>query len=544
MALGVGLAWGCAHHQPPMDLSQLTPLKEGRAIEEAVVHEAMAHFPNDATLLAMEEGFALLRSEGDHDEVLQKKAHAFLEKAFYDFQSLQDPENLNLAFTADADVPYKGRPHERVLTATTLALLDALGGRCDLALPTLRAAEFLDARWQPFPYGTDAPLVYALMLFCSGQTTVADSDVQHAREGLYVSLRVKKVNPIFQDWLMDNQKKELRQNAMAPKLAYWLWEQAAPGALLQYPNERTASELVSLMSRDALRLVKRADAFLEKEENQASLERLAGIAFSGWGKEEKMRQLVMGQLADEIRKVEERLLTDLTQKGSLAESFRHGLEETHTEFESVQATIDAGVLSFAFSGFGPAIELEGTYQEIAHVVPNQNEPVRLESPALDCNHSATSQGVFHLRLCATNTLAQAGQLAPEPPLSLWSSSYQATTVVGRQFDRILKGRAEFKTGAADVSEKAVESSFFFFDLGTRGLLECIGKTNEDAATAACFVLAGIALSVSLISAGVAGAAYVAGAMVNAAADHRYVHSLYEGVFLCPTPPQLATAKSL
>ena len=196
-ALCVGTIWGCAHHQPPMDLSQLAPLKEGQAVKDTVVHEAMAHFPNDASLLAMEEGFALLRSEGTHDSTLQKKAHGFLEKAFYDFQSLQDPENLNLAFTADAEVPYKGRPHERVLTATTLALLDALEGRCDLALPTLRAAEFLDARWQPFPYGTDAPSVYALMLYCAQQTTVAASDLQHARDGLFVSLRVKKANPVF-----------------------------------------------------------------------------------------------------------------------------------------------------------------------------------------------------------------------------------------------------------------------------------------------------------------------------------------------------------
>ena len=74
MALSVGILWGCAHHKPPMDVSQLAPLKDGEAIDEKIVNEAMVHFPNDAALLAMEEGFALLRTEGAHEKETLKKS--------------------------------------------------------------------------------------------------------------------------------------------------------------------------------------------------------------------------------------------------------------------------------------------------------------------------------------------------------------------------------------------------------------------------------------------------------------------------------------
>ena len=526
--------WACAHQKPLMDLSQLEPLKEGVAIDAKIVDEAMGHYPNDATLLAMEEGFALLRSPGLKDEAQRKKAHYYLEHAFYSFENLQDPQNLNLAFTPDASVPYKGRPHERVFTATTLAILDALDGRCDIAFPTLRAAEFLDARWQPFPYGTDAPLVYAMMLYCAHQTPVAASDKTHAKEGLYVALRLKHTSTILSDWLLAKENKTLRQDALAQRFAYFLFRQAAPGALLQYPHIHDPKQLVEKMTLEAGRLLVQGDAFLEKEENQEALSRIAGIAFSGWHQKEKMRAFVRENVTQELKIIEQSLIDDLKQQEGTARAFQTRVMRALALSEKITEEVQGGHLRLNLSGFGPTVELEGTYEEIARIVAAKKQAsVRLEQ-SLPCN-TLLSEGLSTAVHLCDQASAQTPSKVPTDQVALWSSSYQGTTVVGRHFDRILKGRAEFKTNAADVSQKAAESTLFFFELGTRGLLECISKTNEDAATAACFVLAGIAISISAISAGVAGGAYLAGAMVNAAADHRYVHSLYEDVSVVVTP---------
>ena len=528
MTLCLGFLWACAHQKPLMDVSQLAPLKKGVAVDENIVNEAMGHYPNDATLLAMEEGFALLRNPGLQEQAHRQKAHHYLEHAFYSFENLQDPENLNFAFTPDASVPYKGRPHERVFTATTLAMLDALEGRCDIAFPTLRAAEFLDARWQPFPYGTDAPLVYALMIYCAQQTPVATTDATHAKEGLAVALRLKHTSQTLKHWLDEKESETLRKDALAQRFAYFLFRQAAPGALLQYPHVHEPQVLIEKMTTEASRLLVQGDAFLEKEENQEALSRIAGIAFSGWHKEEKMRQFVRENVTQELSTIERELKNDLKAQKSFARDFQIQLMTALAFSKKIIQQAQAGRLRIHLSGFGPTLKLEGTYEEIARIVAATDQaPIALEQ-SLSCNTIFSSSDVTAIQLCGKASVQEPSENQTSL-LTLWSSSYQGTTVVGRQFDRILKGRAEFKTNAAGISQKATESTFFFFELGTRGLLECIGKTNEDAATAACFVLAGIAISISAISAGVAGTAYFAGAMVNAAADHRFVHSLYENV---------------
>ena len=523
--------WGCAHAgHPTVDVHKLSPLKKGDAVETDLVRAAMREFPNDASLLAMEQGFAILREEGLHDDAALQTARSFLETAFYDFQNLQEPENLNLAFTPDAEVPYKGRPHERVLTATTLALLDILKGRCDLALPTLRAAEFLDARWQPFPYGTDAPLVYTLMNYCSQKNLAADSDRQRARDGLYVSLRTRRSHQALTEWLEEKKNTPVRQHALTRKLAHWLWAQAAPGTLLQYPNQKSPHALITRMSREALRLGLRADQFWEATENQEILERSAELTFTGWETQKKLRQLVKDKLAEELHHLEQSFLKDLESETPLAQAFANALGQAAIEATAINAQIDRGSLTLAFFGTGPSVALEGTYQEIARILGgNHSSPLPPPKP-MACNTAQTHSGRLAFQLCrAPSTVAPLG--APIDSSELWNSSYQATTVVGRKFERILEGRANFKSGAEDVGATAAESSFFFFDLGTRVFFDCINSSPKESVTAACLVVAGIALGASAVSAGVAGAAFVAGSMVNAAADHRYVHSLFESVSL-------------
>ena len=97
--------------------------------------------PADTVLNELDYGFYALRL-GQH-----AKARALLGKAVATFNDLAlDGSALERAFASDVHKPYRGRPHERVFASAVLAALDMERGRCDLALPTLRNAAFLDVK--------------------------------------------------------------------------------------------------------------------------------------------------------------------------------------------------------------------------------------------------------------------------------------------------------------------------------------------------------------------------------------------------------------
>lgn len=136
----------------------------------------------DDTLDDLEEAFALLRT-GKH-----AAARKLLEDATAHFDELALASTpLEQALASDASKPYRGRPHERVLASTVLAALDIERGRCDLAIPALRNAAFLDARMRP-DEPSDAVLVHTLALRCLARAGKSDRD--RAREELMRALAV------------------------------------------------------------------------------------------------------------------------------------------------------------------------------------------------------------------------------------------------------------------------------------------------------------------------------------------------------------------
>lgn len=167
-ALGSSLlASGCAHTR-----------EDDPSIEEVVSGDG------DPTLDALEQAFLALR-DGDHDD-----ARAWLEDATAAFDDLAlEGTTLEKAFAADASKPYRGRPHERVLASVVLAALDIERGRCDLALPSLKNAAWLDARSDPQDT-TDVALVHVLSLRCLKQLNAAAVDVERARDDLRRALAV------------------------------------------------------------------------------------------------------------------------------------------------------------------------------------------------------------------------------------------------------------------------------------------------------------------------------------------------------------------
>ena len=167
---------GCVHRNAMSD-PKLAPLWRGKPMPDQVIAQAKKDWPNESTLLNLQESTAILRT-ASLEKAQVDRAKSYLEEAYNTFEDLRDPENFSKAFTQDDQTPFRGKPYERMLAAILLALLDASNDRCDMAIPALRAAEFLDARWQPFQFGTDAPLVYALNLRCLKQIQASEADVQ------------------------------------------------------------------------------------------------------------------------------------------------------------------------------------------------------------------------------------------------------------------------------------------------------------------------------------------------------------------------------
>lgn len=167
VALGAAILLPACAHNRDDDLD----------IEEIVGEE-------DPTLEALEQAFLALR-EGAHDD-----ARLWLEEATATFDDLAlEGSSLEKAFASDVHKPYRGRPHERVLASVVLAALDIERGRCDLALPSLKNAAWLDARADPAET-TDVPLVPVLTLRCLKQVGASGADLERARADLRSALRL------------------------------------------------------------------------------------------------------------------------------------------------------------------------------------------------------------------------------------------------------------------------------------------------------------------------------------------------------------------
>ncbi|HEY1099009.1 MAG TPA: hypothetical protein VGF99_08770 [Myxococcota bacterium] len=146
----------------------------------AVLAFLVAASSGDPTLAEVERAFSTLRADRP---LAARRARASLEKATPAFDDLDTADNdLQRAFRSDVRKPWRGLPHERVLTLTTLAALDVGAGHCDLALPTLKNAAFHDLRLEVAKArtDTDAVVVHALLLHCLRTQKASAGDIAAA----------------------------------------------------------------------------------------------------------------------------------------------------------------------------------------------------------------------------------------------------------------------------------------------------------------------------------------------------------------------------
>lgn len=545
---------------------ELAPLRRGEPVADDVIARAIAYAPNDATWLQLEQAFALLRhADGDDDVV---RARSFLEPAFASFEDLRDPENLNVAFTADAETPYRGRPHERVLAATTLAVTDAANGRCDLALPTLKAAEFLDVRWQRLAFGTDATLVYALARWCLQETSGRSEDIARAEAGIRLTLRSTAAADAARALVRQAALAVPRPDAVAAKLALELAELGVLSVLASDPTARTPDEILAAGFVATTVFGDRVAELLAMPEFAASL--AAAMTTSGRtiGDDLAAAQgFVTSHLKPAIDDLAAIVAHSASQGSALAD-FEGAIAAADDATAMVVAQATQPRLAFVFSGLGPQVVREGTYDEIARLVPREGSATTMalrRAPAVSatsCGLRGQGDGGFSVVLCSTKkqgAVVEATTTEAWEGLEVWSSSIQATTLVGRRFDSILKGRAAFKAGTETAAEVATWTAWTMWQVGFEMLEQCgssesapepprrdaksSAKTTSSQSSSADGTCAAIALSTIAAGAavaGIGGVVWLAGAVVNPAADPRFVAALPERVAVLvpssPSPP--------
>ncbi|MEI6806078.1 MAG: hypothetical protein WCK49_06180 [Myxococcaceae bacterium] len=417
---------GCAH-QTAMSDPKLSKLWAGYPVSDELITEAKTKWPNEKTLLDMQQGLDLLR-RGDLTPEETKRAQTYLESAFNTFEDLKDPENFSKAFTSDNQTPFRGKPYERMMTAILLGLMDVSQGRCDRALPAFKSAEFLDARWQAFMFGSDAPMIYALTLRCQLETKAALSDVERSRDGLDKALRLQiLLEPLLAElaWYAGQAPKE-----PGVQIALSLLEVGLPSALLVAPAGASLESIFSTASAESMRFLSRA--LKDKEEPYYS-------AISP-----KLKKL-----KDQTTSVE--LALQDIEKAIVGHANLGSMLKQSTEIvKQVETALKNPVAAIYFDGIGPSIVQEGDYNEIAKFVPGRPSyaipgvPSREISAKAPCGIS-NPEGNLIFTMCR-NPVAGSVLDGEYIGLKLWSSSFQATTTAGRRFDKILKGRAQFRMG--------------------------------------------------------------------------------------------------
>lgn len=501
------LAMGCAHSTAFSD-ARLRPLWGGHPLSDDEITKAAQEWHNDTTLIHMQEGVNLLR-HGNLAGGDLKRAQSYLEKAFGTFEDLRDPENFSVAFTSDNQTPYRGRPYERVLVATLLGLLDAADGRCDMAIPAFRAAEFLDARWQPFTFGTDAPIVYAVMLRCLHAIGAGQGDVDRAREGLYRSVRLQLLlEPMLGQLPILAQS---AHNNPARQIALALLEVGVPSALISAPANASVSDIFDAAAGESLRFL--LHVLKQKEQPYEDIVRplLSQLDSKSDGKE------LTAYATIQLEAAFKSMRTTMLNRNDFEQYATSFLARAQAIVNRMEEAARGPVVAFYFMGFGPDVVQEGNYGEIARVAPRSPADARagvqektFEVP-LGCGVS-NQGGRLAIVLCDSPS----GQrVALSKGYQLWSSSFHATTMVGRRFDRILKGRAQFRMGTEVAAVVGGVVALSLLDAG-------IQSRSPQLEAAAAVV--GIA----------AGAVWLAGRASNPEADTRHVmYDFEQGYMLVP-----------
>ena len=526
---------GCLS-KPTIEHSIYKPLKLGKPLNDDDLSKIYNESAKDKYFAQLLQAFALLRTQDLNNLNTRKNIESLLTEVVSSFDTMQDPENFSKAFSADESKTFIGLPHERMFASIMTAVMHMADKRYDMALPYLRNAEFLDARFQKMPFGTDAPLVYALMQYCLKTKKYDDSAIKRAQDGLYRSIRFLELSEVINSLIKDMRDADIRQSSVKNTIAYMLLEISAYYSLLSSNNNASLEVLLSNIGNDSDLFIPSLKSHFKQEYEEKTKENLDLLASMKKGNHknnvEFLHEQIFSSVALEVKDLSSKIINIYKNLPKYNKNINDAYNKTHQRYNDIQQALNKPKLILTFMGTGPSIERKGDYNEITVIKSskdaNPQSSMRLlkVNTHTDCGFNRNESGGFTLVLCQENNNKQ-NKKELLTSLEILSLSRKAHMIGGRKFDEILKKRAMFKSVAFNTASISAWSAFYLFRVGADILTQCSNEKSQEA----CYALG---LSV-WAAAGITGvfslSAWLVGKTVNPSADSRFNHLSYESVLL-------------
>lgn len=530
--LSLLMLFGCTHTATIKE-PIYRPLVKGEPLSDDALNHIRERSPKDAVFADLLQAFAMMRTLDLNKSSVRKDILGLLSTSVNSFEDLSDPVNFSEAFSADESKSFRGRPHERMFAATMAGVFLMAEDKCDRALPYLRNAEFLDARFQKMPFGTDAPLIYALMYRCLYQKNTDQDAIIRAAQGVFRSIRFLTMQETFIKALVDMSVADMRPMAVTNRMAYMLYEVSIYHSLLSAKDDATPEQLVDDAAKNtSLFIATLKDNFAD--EYQARMRPAVLELGKVYNLDEKGINNLEEVSFDRIILEADTIGRNLKKVLSKHAWFRKEIEEASRKTQKLTSEIlhaaKASKMILSFSGYGPSLLREGSYDEISVIKPSEDASTRPNIRERDLKLSTTcgfhrlSDGGFSIVMCKDNSI---GPVESLPSLELLSLSRKASSAQGRKFDKVLKGRAQFRAATEDISKVTAWSALFLFYLGAELIADCNRRNESQACYASGLVVWTLALATGLFS----GTVWLIGKSVNPSADSRFIHLMYESAWL-------------
>lgn len=514
------------------------PFLKNKPVPDETLEKIKSESPKDAVFADLLQAFALMRSGTIENSETRHQILNLLSTSVHSFEDMTDPINFSKAFSVDENKDFRGRPHERMFASAMAGVFLMGDNKCEQALPYFRNAEFLDARFQKMPFGTDAPLIYALMYRCLEQQKGDPSEIKRAQDGIFRSVRFLTLQEPLIGALVDIDKVDIRPMAISNRMAYMILEVSLYHSLISANNDLSAEALIDDATRQATIFISVINSQFNDEYKIrmkpaiTELSRLYGMdSKKGF---DYLEEFAFGKIDLEVKKIGERMKHAIAKIDSWRNRIKIADDKTKSLTQQILKAARADKLVLNFTGHGPQIIREGSYDEISLVKPSPDgsttPTIRQSVLPTDtrCGFHRTKNGGFSVTMCKPGSeVAKTPSIENLESVELLSLSRKATTAVGRKFDKVLKGRAQFRAATEDIATVSAWSTFFLFYMGSQIISDCSRHRGSESCYAPGYALWAIGGITAIFS----GTVWLIGLSSNPAADSRYIHLMYESAWL-------------
>jgi hypothetical protein len=533
--LGLSLSIGCAH-TATIKQPVYGPFLRKEPLSEEALDKIRTTSPKDIVFADLLQAFALMRSSDITSAKVRQKILDLLTSSVSSFEDMTDPINFSLAFSADENKAFRGRPHERMFASAMAGVFLMAENKYAQALPYFRNAEFLDARFQKLPFGTDAPLIYALMYRCLQMNQASSTEIKRAVAGVFRSVRFLTMQEVLIKALTDLFSIDIRPMAVSNQLAYMIMEISLYHSLISAPENFDINALIDDASKNASIFIAALNTHFE-DEYKGRIEPLfkeLSIIY-GMSKKEGLKhfsKLAFKQVTMVIKDIGDKLKTLFAKHEIYSSRVALAQNEIKVLVQQILNAASNEKMMISFSGDGPTLAREGDYQEISVIKPSKDgslEPkIRRKNMqiATSCGFHRIDDGGFSVVLCKPDAQDD-NKVLVMPNLELLSMSRKATTAQGRRFDQVLKGRAQFRAATEKIAHISAWSSLFLFHLGAQVIDDCRKRGESQACYGQGFAIWALAGVTAVFT----GTVWLFGRMSNPAADSRFIHLMYESAWV-------------